>query len=456
MVQAPTNTELLFVNHASLLIKYGNEYLLTDPWFQRPAFGSWLPIPPMAVHPSYLAALKGKLRILVSHAHDDHLDDHLFRLFDKNTEILTTDYASKSCERRLRKLGFTNIQALRRAPRSESRQFGAFRVRSWVNETISPDDSIYLIETPDAAVVHCNDMWYPLQEDSRAIIARVVQEKGAERVLYASQTNSASGFPLSYRDLSRDEKLAILMKKVTSMIRAGLKNAADVGARNFLSYAGFASVFVKGKEQYLTDAIFPDRDWILSNMPDDVPHGVQIVDMLPGDMFEFPNVRKGFFGNDIDTNDLKRAAASYYEAYGAIGACDSYLPIDRPIVSTELEKGLEHFLTLFNGFVMSQTKRTEFEQTILGKTFTIHVEDLGLRRSVRFGEGLTDDHDSWNKQLWVSSPLMSRVIEKQLLFEDLYTGFNGEFARNPRDVYNRDIVMYLVMFSYYYMNRREP
>jgi L-ascorbate metabolism protein UlaG (beta-lactamase superfamily) len=36
-------TSLMFVNHASLLIKQGDRYLLTDPWHLRVGFGSWLP-----------------------------------------------------------------------------------------------------------------------------------------------------------------------------------------------------------------------------------------------------------------------------------------------------------------------------------------------------------------------------------------------------------------------------
>lgn len=31
--------------------------------------------------------------------------------------------------------------------------------------------------------------------------------------------------------------------------------------------------------------------------------------------------------------------------------------------------------------------------------------------------------------------------------------FNAEFERSPEDVYNRDIVTYMVLFSYYYKNR---
>lgn len=98
-------TEVAFNNHASLLIKHNGKFLLTDPWFQTLAFGSWLPTYPPAFHPTYLASLKENLAILVSHGHDDHLDDKLLDLFDKNTPIVTANFKSPSVKNRLKKLG---------------------------------------------------------------------------------------------------------------------------------------------------------------------------------------------------------------------------------------------------------------------------------------------------------------------------------------------------------------
>jgi hypothetical protein len=61
------NTSVLFLNHASILLKKGDRYLLTDPWHQRPSFGSWLPTFTQYIHPTYTAALGKKLSILISH-----------------------------------------------------------------------------------------------------------------------------------------------------------------------------------------------------------------------------------------------------------------------------------------------------------------------------------------------------------------------------------------------------
>ena len=100
---------VLFQNHSSLLIQHEDRYLLTDPWYSKPAFGSWLPSMAPYVHPSYLAGLGDKLNVLVSHGHDDHFDDKLFEIFDKKTKFITADFKSPSVINRLKKIGFESI-----------------------------------------------------------------------------------------------------------------------------------------------------------------------------------------------------------------------------------------------------------------------------------------------------------------------------------------------------------
>jgi hypothetical protein len=58
-----------------------------------------------------------------------------------------------------------------------------------------------------------------------------------------------------------------------------------------------------------------------------------------------------------------------------------------------------------------------------------------------------------NKRITVSSLLMSQVLSGEILFENLYSGYEGQWERFPSDVYNRDIVMFVVMYSYVYQNR---
>jgi L-ascorbate metabolism protein UlaG (beta-lactamase superfamily) len=92
----PGQTQIHYLSHATVLIPYGNHFLLTDPWYQRPAFGSWLPIPPITVHPSYLVALASgshSFGLLISHGHDDHLDDDWLTEFPHDTPTYISRFA---------------------------------------------------------------------------------------------------------------------------------------------------------------------------------------------------------------------------------------------------------------------------------------------------------------------------------------------------------------------------
>ena len=64
-------TKVKFINHSSILVDAGETIILTDPWFDKPAFGSWLPSPPSLFHPVYLLSLaesnKQNFILIISH-----------------------------------------------------------------------------------------------------------------------------------------------------------------------------------------------------------------------------------------------------------------------------------------------------------------------------------------------------------------------------------------------------
>ena len=120
-----------YVNHASVLIQDGDNFILTDPWYEKAAFGSWLPTPPASIHPAYLLALakdNPRFSIAISHGHDDHIDDDFLSLFPKQTRILIPEYSSKGFMFRVKNKGFENVIEV---PMS-GYQYDGFKVRSYI------------------------------------------------------------------------------------------------------------------------------------------------------------------------------------------------------------------------------------------------------------------------------------------------------------------------------------
>src|SRR5256885_2160905 len=242
--QSQQKTSLMFVNHASLLIKQGDRYLLTDPWHLRVGFGSWLPTFQQYVHPTYLAAL-GNNR---------------------------AKYANRN-------------------------------------------------------------------------------------VAFFSQTNSASGHPLSYTCFDDRQKLTILRSKVKGMVVQGMKNADALGLDSFYSYAGFASIFVREFPSYLDLALIPTAKFIRDELLDDAKSRelldrVNVRDFYPGDVLDLSDgkIATAFIAHaDYSDKQLKDATVRYYDAYGIINQCDTYKP-PAPKATFDPER-LLYFLDNLNKFV---------------------------------------------------------------------------------------------------------
>ncbi|QDV19521.1 Putative Rieske 2Fe-2S iron-sulfur protein [Gimesia panareensis] len=448
-------TTLHFLNHASVIIEYNDgqnqQMVMTDPWFQQPAFGSWLPNPPTAFHPALLASLSydhPNFSFLISHGHDDHFDDQWLKLFNKDIRIFTANYDAPSVRNRLKALGFHNVVEVT----PELSVHDLFRIRCFINTDVSNDDSLYTITTPDSCIVHANDLWYPLKDEAVSIIKEEIAAVPEGRSVYMSQSNSASGYPMTYPQI--EDRSKILMEKVTKMTSQGLRNAKTVEAKYFLGYAGYSSIFVKGKEEYLDKAIFPSPQWMHSQFQPLIDElGVEMLDMLPGDRFDFSELQQSLWSKYSKDASIKNCTIDYYKQYDIIEQCDTY-HLTESLDEPEMIEKLEGFLSGFNDFVLRYLERKEFEKTIVGKVFTVEVEGMDITRSVKIGEGLIET-DDFNKKMRVTPEVMTAILNKQILFENTSTGYEANFFREPLETYNRDFIVYLTMYSYVYKKSKD-
>ena len=194
-----------YISHASVLIESNNQTILTDPWYDKPAFGSWLPTPPMSIHPVYILTLakdNPNFSLAISHGHDDHIDDYFLSLFDKNTRVLIPEYSSKGFLFRIKNKGFTNIVEVPTSGYS----FNTVTVKSYINTEISRDDGILTFEFPNHFVVHANDNWQEITGSNFEQMKSDADRFAPDRKLFMSQCNLADGWPNIYRDYSEEEK----------------------------------------------------------------------------------------------------------------------------------------------------------------------------------------------------------------------------------------------------------
>jgi hypothetical protein len=451
------STEILFINHSSLLVKYYNQesesrYLLLDPWHTKPAFGSWLPNFHQYVSPTYIAALGNKLTILISHAHDDHCDDELLALFDKETQIVTAKFQSGSVKRRMEALGFANILECT----EEGLQLESLQINSFINREISFDDALYSISLTDSLIIHANDNWFQLSESIKSHLKDKISKVGESRTFYFTQTNSASGFPFTYPQYSQNVD-RVLLAKVSKMIRSGMINASNLGLDKLYSYAGFANVYIKDlsyaslftTSKFVNNIAIPFIEKLVDS-PRDLTERVRIEEIYPGDVITIEplGIRKAFVSSDdYSDNDILKKGRDYFETYKLLESCDTWKYTDGLVDKLHLQ----YFLNGLQEFAAQLIARQPSFKTLAGKSFEIYCQTSKHRVRIGFGGDFSPEQLP-NKRLEVDDALMSAVLRGDVLFENLYTGYEGTWYRFPKEVYNRDIILTLVMYSYKYKN----
>ena len=193
--------KVTFINHASTLIQNNDNIILTDPWYKKPAFGSWLSIPPSIYNPVYFIALaesNPNFCIVISHGHDDHLDDDFLSLMPEKTNVLIPKFDSVGVRKRLERCGFKNIKEFD----SSGMDFNGVTYKSYIFKDISMDDAFITIDTDEFIVAHGNDNWQTLPSDVFSSVFDDFSNHTKPNRLFMSQTNMADGFPLIYENYS--------------------------------------------------------------------------------------------------------------------------------------------------------------------------------------------------------------------------------------------------------------
>ena len=433
-----------FINHSSILIQDNQNFILTDPWYEKPAFGSWLPAPPCSIHPSYLVALSKTVEnfiLAISHGHDDHLDDSFLSLFPKKTKVLIPKYKSPGLISRLKRNNFTNIfQA------DESGiVLGGFVFKSYINPKICPDDAIITIEGSENFIIHANDNWQKLEKEVLSKIIKDSKKYTPEEKLYMSQCNIADGWPYIYRDYSESEKTLIHKNRVTNIIVNTLQNATMVDCKYFLNYAGHASIFVDGVP-YLKKASSYVSNKTVKKIANLAGSNIDILDMIPGDSFDFKKITNQFSGIFLEDSIIKEASLDFYEKYEKYLKCDTFNK-DRESEKDNISKEkIDSFLLGFQTFVAERVYKTDFNSDILD--FKVIIKSDKVHSEIKIGpEGVVCDK---SVTYYISDNILQKLLSGNIVWENLYIGHQTEVQTFPLKTNIRAPVRWLASYGYVY------
>ena len=227
------DSKITFINHASMLIETHDNKILTDPWYISPAFGTWHQYPfPQYEDIKKIVENDDSMLTVISHGHDDHLDDFFIKSYLKKTQIIISKFTSKGLLRRVARL-------VDKEPIEIEQDFEKpvkiknTSLYSFSNEHV-PNDSIILISSDNELIIHANDNY---REQPEEIIENIIKISQNKKIYYFSQVGCASSFPTCFPNIPLHIKKEVIRSEHERFMSAFEKNIEKIKPDLAFTYA---------------------------------------------------------------------------------------------------------------------------------------------------------------------------------------------------------------------------
>ena len=249
--------KITHINHASILLEKDDIFIWTDPWVISPAFDSWTqnPYPRFKDIKKIFNLCSEKFYILISHGHDDHLDDFLLASKPFNDlKIIIPKLDSPGLKKRIQK---TNPKREIIEVSSKKVDVGPFELRNNINQEYTGDDTIFTIRDSDHTLIHANDNWHRYPEKLISQIKATINPEKSN--IFTVQLGIADCFPANYVNYSNEEKKDLIKNRYENYISTILENMSNLGLTKAFLYANQSRIpsfdnldfFQKIKEEIL-------------------------------------------------------------------------------------------------------------------------------------------------------------------------------------------------------------
>lgn len=222
------------VNHASVILETDKTIVWTDPWVISPAFRVWTqePYPFMSDIKYIVDSEKPNKYILISHGHDDHLDDFVLSSSPFNEfTIVIPNLKSPGLKNRIMS---TNPQRKIIEVDSNYMEIGDLICANFINPEFTGDDTIFIVGDSCTAFIHANDNWHKY---SPAFIDQLLSSLSfSEKTYYAVQLGIADPFPAAY-NYRPHEIEEIVRQRYSKYISAINENYSRLNGAACLTYA---------------------------------------------------------------------------------------------------------------------------------------------------------------------------------------------------------------------------
>jgi len=401
-----SSPELDFLGHASFVFAHEGRRVLIDPWFYPAFASSWFPYPDNRFLLSTLHDEKFDF-LYISHLHEDHFDRKALAHVDKTTTVLCPAYRSRSLERELADIGFTDIVVMRHG--EEIELSSTFRA-TMILDTSHKEDSGLLLDADGFRFLDLNDCHPQMNEIPRRVD------------LLAAQFSGAMWYPNCY------EYPADRMQEKVDQVRANLIDSLQriclaSDARVYLPSAGPACFLDPELRQYndARSTIFARWDDVAAEFSRGCPD-IEVLRMQPGNRIVVTEGRPAVAGcENQSSTDLEEYAARRQSEYAT--------NVVVAPVTTE---------TLRDYFVDLQRRNRPFVARDFDKCFLVTSEGsewtitMGAFPDVEVTEGRSRlARYSLAVPMW----LLRRIVDSKIGWEEALLSMRIKLRRDP-DVFD--------------------
>lgn len=407
--------KITLVSHATLLFEYEGFKLITDPWLVGEAFqGSWTQYPPTPLGPDDLGDVDA---IWITHEHSDHLHPQTLSHFDRSTPVYIPEFRCRRLRRRMVELGFSNITVI---PDGQPIQLNQ-DVRAICFESKSVwNDSLQYLNFGGFEILNANDA---------GINREIADIIGSVDLVSSAFSQGASGYPLTWTHLSEQEKRNIIRQSNSGQLNK-FEGLIDLFDPDYvLPFASFQALWHPEHTQYLN---LQEK-----NSPDDIVEHLNnadttVLDLYPGEWWDGKSINRRP-DRDIWYSDGHRE--SYLREY------TNELPVPDPFDhSLTHDRLATYFGELSGSDYAKQAGHVAVSFTVNGST-----KETDLHALLRFENGAITytsqqtpieieclDAD-YNIRMENPAGHVERVIEQDLSWDEITTGYWGTRSRHPNE-----------------------
>lgn len=348
--------KLTYVSHASLFIEAANFKILTDPWFNGPAYFNQWHVFPKPIDTSFVSNIT---HLILTHGHEDHLHVPTLTLINKDAIVYFPYTWKNGTKELLQSIGFKHIkevQSFRKVKLCDD-----FSMTFIVNEL----DALVVFEYDGKVYVNLNDSLNATHSAFIEIFTKMIRKRWKKVDLLVCGLGGASYFPNTVHSPNKDDyEIAVLREqflahKCCEIIKE--INPIDI----FPFVPGFA--LLEQDKQWINKMKF-SRNKLEKYYKDffDKNSTINFLALLPGDYIENSvwNKISPYHAHAIDDN-LSHLLPQQY-ANEIVNA--NIFEIQSSTVATELQQDLQTILPISSSGIA--------EELLQQINFVIELKDI--------------------------------------------------------------------------------